>query len=313
MLRRIILSHLSRRSTPVHPLLATAREQMKALWARSTWNDRARLLQRLQQFSDQHRIRSWPIGAQAVAFISSIKSALPSTLLSYSKTLAAVARRFGHQVPMLDVYAASLRASGANVPTTQATPALRQQVLFLLAKASNDPRLASCLYIAWKTASRWDDLRSLTRSSVVQHGPTRLILRWGATKSTRSDPFRNSTWVVIDELDPSLQSMLHRATRTLLELPQDQSLLQWTTTRLTAWMRTFPQTANLSGHSFKRGALRLLVLAVLDGRLADKRLIALLAKHKDALNEMPSTTLRYVSDQASLALMLRTQDVTRLL
>ena len=231
--------------------------------------------------------------------------------------LGTTARRLGHTVPMLDLLAAAYRAVGSTTPTVQAEPATRLQVFTLVnaaLKADND-NLAVAIWLAWKTASRWDDITHLTKESFLEHEEQQqqLVIQWGQTKTNRKLEFRPDMWTVVVEEDPKVAWMWELTQRTIRGLKKQQPLTTTSTEALRRFMRSVPATQTLTGHSIKRGAIAALVDAALDGRLRDPRLIPLIAKHKDDLHSFPQATLRYCADKVKLALMLGTQQCTRLL
>jgi hypothetical protein len=67
-----------------------------------------------------------------------------------------------------------------------------------------------------------------------------------------------------------------------------------------------------TAHSFKRGAVTLLVEAASEGKV-DQWIVARLAKHKTSLMDFPETTLRYTANDPATARMLGTQHATLLL
>ncbi|MCA9634371.1 MAG: hypothetical protein KC766_42285 [Myxococcales bacterium] len=301
-------------------VLRAAAKDIRGLWATSTWATRGSLLLRVENFAQQHRISHLPLGVQATAFISSLRVAA-STKASYCSALGATARRLGMQVPMLDLLAAATRAQPTG-PTNQAVPATRPQIFLLVNTAlrSNKPRLAVALYLCWKTASRWDDMIHLTKSSFLNRTTMLtdgyLVVQWAQTKANRRQEFRPDGWCVVVEQDAALGWAVELVRRTLRSLATAATPLlppQQTTAFLRKFMRAQPETQQLTAHSIKRGAVNVLVEAAVLGRLKDPRLIPLLAKHKDSLHGFPTSTLRYVEDKKQLALMLGTQEATRLL
>jgi len=73
-------------------------------------------------------------------------------------------------------------------------------------------------------------------------------------------------------------------------------------------MKQDPETADLTAHSFKRGALTFLAMLAVNG-IFDLTLLPLIAKHKSAM-DFPAMTLRYIGDQETEALLMRTHEVT---
>ena len=82
---------------------------------------------------------------------------------------------------------------------------------------------------------------------------------------------------------------------------------------LIKFLHLFPQTQQLTAHSFKRGALGHLINMAVQGHLEDPRLITIMAKHKDELHDFPTTTVRYAPNPTAFALMIGTQKATKLL
>jgi hypothetical protein len=175
-----------------------------------------------------------------------------------------------------------------------------------------DKRLATALYLMWKCAARWDDVFHLTKKSLimVDHAQSRLVIEWGRTKTTRSDPFRVSGWTVVDEL--RMPRMIEIVEEVFSSLRRDEPLTTTRTRQLARWLKSFRETSTLTAHSFKRGAIGVLIEQAAAGNL-DLRLIPIMAKHKDALHDFPVTTLRYAPSKINLALAIGTQHATRLL
>ena len=82
--------------------------------------------------------------------------------------------------------------------------------------------------------------------------------------------------------------------------------------RAAIWFRRDPRTAHLTAHSLKRGAIHVLTTMIV-GRKLDLELLPRLAKHKQPLEFVTSTTLRYIPDRITAALMLRTHEATVLI
>lgn len=174
-------------------------------------------------------------------------------------------------------------------------------------------RLPLILYVVWKTASRWGDLQQLTKKSFLTQGTAaaEIVVEWGTgTKTTRFQPYNPSGWtMIVEEKHPMMMQQLKAELR---KMKKGERFCPITTERIRRWLRADPATARLTAHSFKRGALQVLVDKAVAGEL-DPRLIPLVAKHKDNLHGFPSSTLRYVGRKVSLAKMLGSGRATRLL
>ena len=154
---------------PASPLPEDARtasimQVIKHIWATRTWGDRANLLRRLQQHCVglPPHLASMPLGWKVADFVISTGTK-HSTMHNYASGLRSVLRRIGvDPMPLLDLTVSGLGVLANQAKPKQATPATKAQIQFLVVEAlslPNDPthRLAMTIYIAWKTASRWDD------------------------------------------------------------------------------------------------------------------------------------------------------------
>jgi hypothetical protein len=322
LIQQILLSQLSARqhrnnrqlaSTVVATpqILDRAVDTIKNIWATSTWSARANLWQRLNQYATANNISHLPLGVQAMAFVSNCKNLSIQTQYSYAKTFRALATRFAMETPALDLYIAALRAAGSTIPIEQAVPATREQVIFLINKAvETDLRLATAIYILWKCAARWDDVKNLTKESLIHSTHNKLVIEWGQTKTSRGQPFRVSGWTVIQETE--FMVMPQQAAQVFSQLQEEEYLYPVQTHMFVRWIRQFPSTRDLTAHSFKRGAIGVLVQQAALGNL-EPRIITVLAKHKDPLHDFPVSTLRYAPNKVQLAEMLGTQHATKLL
>lgn len=319
LVEKVMLGHLNRnqqsrsRSRMSSPLAPVA-SRIKQLWAANTLKNNQLLWVRLNNYvMSTPRVQNYPLGAQMACFIMSQENTIASTKYSYAKSLRAIARRLAIQTPLLDVLISSLAATGALHPSDQATPATRQQVVFLIRHAlqANSLILAVMIYLMYKTASRFDDLLHLTKESLIHHNPAlnQIIIQWNQTKTTRSDPFRVSGWTVVQE--DQYPEMLQHVLRLFNQQAAKTTFFQQVTYRaFLRFLKSFPETEMLTAHSFKRGAVGILFQLAADNVISP-HLIPLLAKHKDQLHQFPSTTLRYAPNPVTTALVFGTQNATR--
>jgi hypothetical protein len=278
----------------VPQLFQPAAEAIQHLWARSTWETRAYLWRRVAEFARRERIEDLPLGMQAVAMIANLPNVTNATRLTYASSIRGIARRLELQTPLLNVYASSLAAAGGGIPT-QAVPATAEQVKLLIeATMPRSPNIAVAIYLAYKTASRWDDIRHLQRRALLEFDPKRrqIVLEWGSLKTNRNNRwFTVHGWTVVQE--DRFPEMLRLAVETFSALPTPEShLCELTTPQLVRLIQRHPQCKELTAHSFKRGAADVLWRAAAERRL-DVRLLPLLLKHKDALHDFPNSSLRY--------------------
>ena len=254
-----------------------------------------------------------PIGIQMTSFVTATRTSA-STQYTYAKTLRALAHRLGStSTPVLDMVISGLRVSSNATPPEQAVPATPQQMQILMGHAwqhDSSGKFPLALWIMWKTASRADDMRGLTKKSIllVDNNNNQVVIEWGDLKTNRQQRYRNYSLTVLQEdTHPATLNILQGVLR---RMKADDKLFVMSTTTFRRWMQSFPQTRSLTAHSIKRGAINILAQHAAEGRF-DPRLLAVVAKHQDPLHAFPSTTLRYVTDKIAMARMMRTQDATR--
>lgn len=311
-----MLSCLSKQTT-------TIVEDVIPMWASSTWKTNSSLLQRLRLHVAAHpQLSPLPMSLQVADFLASMKGRVQeSTRHSYGKTLRAMARRVGATTAVLDLQLKGIAASATTRTPKQAPPCSFANLHTIFERAWRESelpnsqlrRLPLILYVVWKTASRWGDLQQLTKKSFLTQGtaPAEIVVEWGSgTKTTRFQPYIPSGWTMINEEKHPM--MMQQLKNELRKMKKGEKFCTISTERIRRWLRADPATARLTAHSFKRGALQVLVDHAVAGEL-DPRLIPLIAKHKDDLHGFPSSTLRYVASKVSLAKMLGSGKATRLL
>ena len=183
--------------------------------------------------------------------------------------------------------AAALRAAGAAIPTQQAVPMIKNDLLEWAA-AQKDCRT---WLVAWKTASRWAEVAALTRSQFIHVTEDEIIIDWFTTpKGKRANPFSPSRWAVI-------QGSLAEGIFDLLQgMGHFESLHPWGTSSLVKEFSMKQYTA----HSIKRGAISHLMQVLAEGHPIPEELISRLAKHK-TISPLSDVTLRYGGDQVAMA------------
>lgn len=250
-------------------------------------------------------------------FIASLDNCLDSTKATYATALRAIATKMGIETPLLGLLIDGLRAGGtATIPTRQATPASRSDVIALLdwlVRTAKTPRVAVGIYIMWKAASRYDDVLNLRKNSILlfDRSVPSIIIEWGQTKTNRARRFQIHNWTEVVELE--FPQMLQRTAEVFSKLQDDESIFgEMTSTQLLRLIQKCPATTTLTLHSFKRGAGdHLMRLYAQDPKIFDLRLIPALLKHKDALNDFPASTLRYIDDKVNMARAFNTGQLTR--
>jgi len=291
------------------------------IFAKRTWYERRRIWNLVRRHAQQQQLQHLPIGMQAVAWLSTMTHVKDSTMIGYASGLRALCHRMSLQTPLLDLFAAGLSATGTSRMEIQhATPVSRDLALALVDRARDtlrDPRFAVGLWLAWKTAARWDDVLHLVRESLLKviqnpNGSMDIIIEWGQLKTNRRRDFRATGWTVLRE--EQRLDLVQLTQDVFRRLRPEEALTTITTQKMRRLVRLHPDAAllNISAHSFKRGASDRLWAFAAQGQCS-ARLIPALLKHKDEFFDFPTSTVRYCTDKSNLALALGTQELTRLL
>ena len=227
---------------------------------------------------------------------------LPSTAHTYGVTVRTMYPHLATQA--LDHWIKSLAKAAAAKPQNQATPLTKEEIEEALAHLPLGPRWA--LWLAWKTASRWDEVMRLLTDSFEFLSPTEVLVKFGGeTKASGEHPFREEMYPMVE--DPRVtQFRNHLAT-----LRPGSPITTWKTRDITAALRKILGKDH-GASSIKRGALTLLALLAVEGK-CDPRLIPIMAKHKRPNPLFPDMTVRYLNNLVAVSRLVGTQSATRLL
>jgi hypothetical protein len=289
-------------ATASTPLASRTLKVAQNAWASPTWTARIGLLRRFE--AARGAIDADDLGFAMAQFVEA-QQVLPSSKLTYAKTLSSIASHLEAEAPFLATYMAGLRKMGAAAPTHQAVPITRDDMTTLIMSRTGRMRLA--LFVAWKTASRWSDVLELTKASFIDFSPDQLVIEWSSTKTSSPSDFRAWRWTVIHDPAP-----MRWVVSELSRMAENSVLTETTTQQLVSILERLFPGKHYTAHSIKRGAIDCLVAHAASGRL-DLKLIPLLAKHQDPATTFPATTIRYAADKVQLALMLGSHHATRLL
>lgn len=300
--RRVAVSRarLQQHGVMIHTAATRVASSLQAVWAPSTLRQRQGLWQRFEAWLRFHGRTM--TDHNATLFVETTAAEVQGKH-QYAKTLMAVLNRMRIPTEMLSMYAAGLRAQGALVPQQQSAPISRSQLTAMMTQVA--PRLQAAMALAWKTASRWDEIHNLQGCNFVLISPQEIIIDWARiTKMTRSNPYRASKYtVVIGDLTATIAA-------TIRGILPNESL----TTVDAAQMERFLLQSLGPGYgaqSFKHGAMNVLAQAAANG-LLETHLLALVAKHK-MTTELSAMTVRYIQDRAAAARALGTSRATTLL
>ena len=89
-----------------------------------------------------------------------------------------------------------LKADGAAIPESQATP-IPREVLEEWSQ-TQELKVTTAAMIAWKTMSRWGEVAALSSANFIQSDPLTVIIDWNQIpKGKRENPFTASRFAVI--------------------------------------------------------------------------------------------------------------------
>ena len=235
-------------------------------------------------------------------------------------------------VQILRDYAAALVRQGSEVPTEIALPIDRLTVRRLLAQMDLPVDLRAGIFLAWKTASRWDDIFGLPLPLPYIAGKSQLLLSFLTnTKTSSSHPFEARflalvDWSSPDGIRPSADVFSYLTTTWH---PQTVASA-WPTKRVENLLKDLRVPSDLArmktllpkqqfrnhftAHSFKKGAIRVLWENSAAPHFLSPLIIERISKHKNPRGEpLSAEAIRYAPDLYPIALYLETHRASRLL
>ena len=297
-------SHTTR-STLLDKLRADIAALVQSRWSKSTLQRRAYLGTTYTEF-----LTSMDLPETEESLVLTLQwmapSVEPSTLAAYATTLRAMYPGCGGD--LLSNYIASLRVLAGSSTLHQAPPITIAQ--FQEAFSKMPPEVRWAFWLAWKTASRWADVKNITRKTVhFTVRPDEMVVDFhNLTKASKLRPFRHDMVVLIRDTYENVQSFR----RYIASRPLSAPLTTWTTNTLTQFLRKLFPGSHLSAHSLKRRVIQLLTEAAAEG-LIPLQLVAQMAKHVGGQPLLPDTTVRYLTDRVALARANRSGEATRLI
>lgn len=286
-----------------HAALEQSVEQyMQAIWSTTTWSQMRSLWNRLTSFAE---VNDMPVDEHtAVIFVHAMEVSV-QTKHTYARHLINVFRKLGVRHQELTLLDTALRANGALMPMHQARPMTRSDMGTICRQS--DYLTRHLLLLAWKTASRWDEVQRLQPRSLLSLLDDEIVLYFGAeTKTTRTRPFRPDLFAVIRGDGTAALAAFLRSARTGKR--PDEPLFQYPTARVREILLPY----GYSAHSIKRGAI-LRVLQILPEGSPWLSIVPLLGKHALHFPVLGDLTVRYSVEQVTVARHLGTGSLTALL
>ena len=268
-------------------------------WAKPTTVARRALWDRLNRWI---QLNDLPLNANSAVLFVAATGAAPSALLTYSKHLSAMMGKLGMETSPLSIMGTSLRAAGAEIPSRQAEPMAKEDLVKWAKTQKVNVRLA--LMICWKTASRWGEVATLSSEQVNVISRNEVIVDWATNpKGRKRNPFYPGRWAVI------VGDLVEEIASDNIQLGKYERLTEWGTAKLVQEWRREKYMKKYSAHSIKRGAISRLFEQLASGEDIREELISRLAKHSTTA-ALSNTTIRYGGNPVALARALRTSEVT---
>lgn len=282
---------------------------MRGLWAESTWHRKRSVWRRYAKYHEQIT-GEVPTGVDegtAVRFVVEVAHTTgKQAAKAYGADLIAIQKKLSLSLQNL-VRALDREHQGE---TKQAPTFTDRDIMRVMERLPSETRRA--VWWAWKTASRWDDVRGLRfGEDVVQLNSCEALVLFGPTKATRAYPFREDHQVIVRHEGGIPEKWMGNTGEVVTELSTAQLNNQLRKTGV----RTAEGEA-YTAHSLKRGAMRQLLAGAAEILEFPTWLIPLLAKHKGTQERIPAVTVGYLSntgDRLNLARVLRTGEATALL
>lgn len=282
----------------------------------------------------------------AYVFLTGVERRLAasSVTIGTAKKYVAAFRRLlqnSAAIPPVDLevlldYVKALSNDGANIPSTWAIPMPREVMREIISDPGLPLEVRAGVYLAWKTVSRWDDVRGLTLPLPYFPPKNQILVRFlDNTKTSVSDPFAGRFLTLLDWSHPEGTAPSKEILDYLVKGPPSRLCLNWDSSRMNSYLTQIPvplealdppppqgitYRPNFTCHSIKRGADRhLWVKGFLENyenpeKRLDPEIIERICKHLNPRGErLGSTTLRYTPDPYIAALALETHLASRIL
>ena len=289
---------------------------MSNMWADKTMYDRRCLFTRLLTWCKKNDLQLNQ--ETALLYVMSCPEADFSSQLPYVSQISAVFGHLGQPRQQLLSIMPPLRRMGAKIPETQAVPIAKEHVLRLIQvwPSLQKDAVRLSILLLWKTCSRIDDIRWLTRKNFIKITQEEVIIDWwNLCKGRETNPYHPSRYtVIVGDWTDIIADIAMTTSETVPFSPFDESIFNATTINLEQPLNEY------TGHSFKRGGFAHIVKFAPADQYSQTQL-SILMKHT-VVCDLAKISLRYDSsapgqegDEISChtARMLGTQNVTRFL
>ena len=276
--------------------------RLKGAYAPSTWQRREMLSRNFKEFVQAFQLPH--TSETALRFFSWLSTnLLDSSLLTYTTTFLAMHPNL--KSVETQMYIRAIKTAFGLRPSTSARPFTPEEIHKILQELPPPVQLA--FYIAWKTASRWADVKALCPCDVIPINSYEAAICFPITKATYMRPFRPDLLVHLVS-DFPIDELLAQMTR----LPPYKPITNVTTAILNKLLRKILQDPKVSSRCIKKGAADHLIKQVALGRL-QLDVVGRLLKHAKTPQIIGDTSVRYTTDKATMAVAMGSGQATSLL
>lgn len=299
----------------------TLEQLLRTSLAESTWKSLVGLYNRVQTFATFNGEKMGPeVGMRFVAEMA-LRGVKKSYLATMLKMWKMVVQRMNlwtenrqDEENLFGWLGKGIAVQGLSEVPDQALPMTKTVLMDNL--PTLDGRMQRGLWLAYKTASRWDEMRGLKGTDVVRLGKTECLVSFRLTKARQKN--RSDHHVIVSDSEERIRwfwTGLDTREGPLFPFTTAQvsrEIGQWTPPTEELLQNT-QSKAHYSAHSVKAGALQVAMAAVIKGHMSSQQLSAL-AKHAHPLGQIVApTTVGYIRDKVLVARAAGSDTVTALL
>lgn len=328
------------RTFPLGDLRISAINRLKNVVTAGTWSSRITVLRALNQFLQEHGLALFslihdpPTDATGIMlFLETI--AHPATAYQYAKIIRGWYKTKGAVCPpVLDQYILARGREASKYRPKQAW-AITKEELMGFAK-DKQPMMQLALWLCWKTHSRWAEIAALTRRCFLQVDPSGIVVAFAThhtphvtgIKTAHRNRFQMKHFLVVRDRSEEVMTW---ACNLINALPRygTTKMFPWTTAQMDKLLATIPLRREIQEqmleesmfpdppprhkhytcHSIKKATMEITTSNIAAGLLPPKAL-RVIGKHASQMEEIPSTSVRYVHEHPQLAFLNGSQDIT---
>jgi hypothetical protein len=250
------------------------------------------------------------------------------------KAIRALYKAHGHTVPtILEQYGTALGRAANKEWRRKAWPITKDQLTEAFRK--EDPMLQLGAWLAWKCHARWDEVSRLSPASFTRMDEKEICIAWATAdpedvglKTATKNRYEIRYFTVVRDRDEATLAQLTEFLRGRFgQMKPSTKVFPWTTAQVSRVVAKIPLPpewaalhkerpkdfpATYTAHSIKAGAMAQTVTHIKEG-LLPRSALAMIAKHANPMEEIPSVSVEYTHRNPDLAHLTGTQDITILM